>query len=122
MKPCVPVPSLRFEPDDQAVWGKHRLFPHLVQSGESLFVLGFHLFGTSGIAELPEPMVQRLLCHALIQRLPDEGLAEAMQSLTDTNEFYRLPRFVLPPLLPQKSIPVRITGSYVEPVYPVTED
>ena len=73
------------------------------------------------MAELPEPLLQRLLCHALLHLLPEEGLPEAMQSLVDMNEFYRLPRFV-PPTLPQKSIPARMTGSYVEPVYPVTED
>jgi hypothetical protein len=109
---------------DEAVRGQHWLIPQPIQSGESLFVFGFHLFGTSGSAELPEPMLQRLLCYALIQRLPDEGLAEAMQSLVDMNEFYRLPRFVSPQSLslPQQSVPARITGSYVEPVYPVTED
>lgn len=116
------MPLLRSEMSDEAVWGKHWLIPQPIQSGESLFVLGFHLFGTSGIAELPEPMLQRLFCHALIQRLPDEGLAEAVQSLVDMNEFYRLPRFVPPPLLPQKSIPVRIGEAILAPVYPVTED
>jgi hypothetical protein len=102
--------------------GQHWFYPPLGQPGEARLVVGFHLFGTSGAAELPEPILQRLLCHALLQLLPDEGLAEAVESLSDMYEFYRLPRYVPPPSLPQKSIPVRITGSYVEPVYPVTEE
>lgn len=67
-------------------------------------------------------MLKRLLCHALLQRLPDEALSEAVQSLFDMNEFYHLPQSVAPLSLPQKSIPVRITGSYMEPVYPITEE
>ena len=72
--------------------------------------------------KLPEPILKRLLCHALVQLIPDEGLSEMMGSLSDMNVFYRLPRAVSPPALPGRSIPVRITGSYVEPVYPVTEE
>lgn len=84
--------------------------------------MGFHLFGTSATAELPEAVLKRLLCHALLQHLPDEGLDEAVQSLFDMNEFYRLPRYVPPPPLPRKSIPVRIGEAIIAPVYPVTED
>lgn len=97
--------------------------PPSFQEGESPFFLGFlHSIGTSDSEELSDSQLRRLLCHALLQRLPDEGLAEAMQSLADMNEFYRLPRFVPPQPLPQKSIPVRIGETILAPVYPVTED
>lgn len=87
-----------------------------------MFVLGFHLLGTSGTVELPEPILKRLVCHALVQRLPEEGLDEAVQSLIDMNEFYRLPPYVPPPALPRKSIPVRMGPGYVRPVFPVMEE
>ncbi len=121
MRPCSPRSWLLSETGEETSSEKHWLIPQMRQSGETQFVLGFHLFGTSSMAELPEPLLQRLLCHALLHLLPDEGLPEAMQSLVDMNEFYRLPRFVPPPL-PQKSIPVRIGPGYVRPVFPVTEE
>lgn len=85
-------------------------------------MLGFHLFGTSGEFDLPEPVTVRLLCHALLQRLPDEALPEAVESLTGMYEFYARPRLPLPELPARPSVSARITGSYVAPVYPVTED
>ncbi|MGH7173119.1 MAG: hypothetical protein ACRELF_00085 [Gemmataceae bacterium] len=87
-----------------------------------MFVLGFHLVGTSGKVDLPEPILNRLLCHGLLQRLPDDALSEAMESLFGMYEFYRLPRYVPPPPLPRKSIPVRMGPGYVRPVFPVTEE
>lgn len=90
--------------------------------GEGRFVLGFHLFGTSRTAELPEPILKRLFGHALLQLLPDEGLSEAVESLSNMNEFYRLPRHIPPVPLPQKSIPVRMGKAILAPVYPVTEE
>lgn len=90
--------------------------------GQSLFV-GFHLFGTVDEIELPEPVITRLACHAIIQQLPEEALKEAIESLTETYAFYARPVPPPKPLPPApKSVPVRITGSYVRPVFPVTED
>jgi hypothetical protein len=94
----------------------------LGQPGEALFALGLHLFGTSGTPELPEPILKRLLCHALLQRLPNEGLNEAVESLFHMNEFYRLPHYVPPPSLPRKSLTVQMGPGYVRPVFPVTEE
>ena|GEM_PF-2206949 len=83
---------------------------------------GFYLSGTSNRVELPEPIFKRLLCQALLQQLPDEGLDEAVESLSHMNEFYRLPRYVLPPQPPRQSIPVQMGKGIIAPVYPVTED
>lgn len=95
----------------------------LSQPGEALFAAyGLHLFGTSDTTELPEPILKRLLCHALLQRLPDEGLDEAAESLFHMNEFYRLPRYAPPPALPRKSLTVQMGAGYVRPVFPVTEE
>lgn len=122
MRLCGPAPCFRFKTSGTGEVGQHWIFPILSQPGEALFALGLHLFGTSGAAELPEPILKRLLCHALLQRLPDEGLDEAAESLFHMNDFYRLPRYVPPPPLPQKSIPVQMGKAIVAPVYPVTEE
>lgn len=122
MKQCGHAPLLRIEYEGTAGSGRHWLLPPLGQPGEAMFFVGFHLFGTSAAVELPEAILKRLFCHALLQHVPDEGLDEAVQSLFDMNEFYRLPRYVPPPLLPRKSIPVRMGAGYVRPVFPVTEE
>lgn len=121
MKPCVPAPYLRFEPSAGEL-GQHWFLPLLGQPGEACFALGLHLFGASDTTELPDSILKRLLCHVLLQRLPDEGLDEAVESLFQMNEFYRLPRYVPPAPLPRKSIPVRMGKSIIAPVFPVTED
>jgi hypothetical protein len=123
MRPCSHTPYLPFEISGTGDPGQHWFFPRLGQPGEVPFaVLGLHLFGTSDTTELPEPILKRLLCHALLQRLPDEGLDEAVESLLTMNEFYRLPSYVPPPPLPRKSTPVRMGPGYVRPVFPVTEE
>ncbi len=84
--------------------------------------MSFHLLGTSGETDLPEPIKARLLCHFLLTRIPDEGLPEALESLAGMWMFYQTPT-PHPPALPSaRSVPARLTGSYAEPVYPVTED
>lgn len=121
MRPCGHAPFLRFEMSSGEP-GQHWFLPPLSQPSESLFALSFHLFGTADTTELPEAVLKRLLCHALLQWLPDEGLDEAAESLFHMNEFYRLPRYVPPPPLPRKSVPVRMGKAIIAPVYPVTEE
>jgi hypothetical protein len=122
MKQCGHALLPRIEYVGTAGSGQHWFLPSLGQPGEAMFFVGFHLFGTSAAVELPEAILKRLFCHALLQHVPDEGLDEAVQSLFDMNEFYRLPRHVPPPLLPRKSMPARMGEAIIAPVYPVTED
>jgi hypothetical protein len=64
----------------------------------------------------------RMLCLALIQDIPDEAIEEAADVLAHLSVFHSTP--VAPPKpkpLPER-MPVRITNSYVRPVYPVPED
>jgi hypothetical protein len=49
-------------------------------SGPSLF-LGLHLFGTADARSLPAWVAQKLLCHVLIEQLPDETLSGAVAVL-----------------------------------------
>ena len=100
----------------------HIFMQPIVHIGEPNHLVSFHVLGTSGEADLPDLMKARLLGHFLLMQLPDEGMGEAVESLTRMWDFYRkTPTY--PPALPTSwSIPVRVTGSYVEPVYPVTEE
>jgi hypothetical protein len=44
--------------------------------------------------------VKRIVCFALLSRLPNEGLTEIIENLRDAIEFYRSPVAAAPPLLP----------------------
>ena len=63
----------------------------------------------------------RLLCHVLVQHLPDVAFAEAIESLKGMYEFYGdSPALLAPP--PLLSVKAMVTGSYTAPVYPITEE
>jgi hypothetical protein len=72
--------------------------------------------------DLPESVVARVVCHALIQHLDDRGLPEAVESLSDMVRFYRNP----PPayrVLPQgEPITAEWGETRVRPVFPVMEE
>jgi hypothetical protein len=122
MRLCGHIPLLRIETSDPGQWGQHWFLPPLGQSGEAMFVIGLHLFGTSGKLDLPGPILNRLLCHGLVQRLPEDALPEAVESLSEMYKFYRQP-FLQQPVLPAPtSIPVRMGPAIVRPVFPVTEE
>jgi hypothetical protein len=63
----------------------------------------------------------RLLCHVLVQHLPDVAFAEAIESLKGMHEFYRDPPALLAPP-PSVSVKARVTGSFTAPVYPITAE
>lgn len=77
--------------------------------------------GESGEFSFTETEVARLLCHALVQHLPDVAFGEALETLTGMYEFYReVPALPAPPLL--RSVKAKITGSYTAPVFPIMEE
>jgi hypothetical protein len=122
MTPFGPVPFLQFETRGVGGVGQHLFLPTVKRPDGSQLYVGFHLIGTSGNLDLSEIDLSRLFCHALIQGMPDEGLREAVESLSGMYEYYNTPvEPPKPPAVPER-IPVRITGSYVRPVHPVPED
>ncbi len=63
----------------------------------------------------------RLLCHVLIQHLPEVAFAEAIESLKGMYEFYGdSPALLASP--PPLSVKATVTGSYIAPVYPITAE
>jgi hypothetical protein len=70
---------------------------------------------------LSETDVYRLMCHALVHRLPQAAFGEAVESLSRMYDFYQdLP--ILPTSCPPDSMKARITGSCTAPIFPVLED
>lgn len=65
----------------------------------------------------------RLLCHILIQRMPDEGLAEVSESVADLCQFYTTP--ALPPNHPParetRPFHARFAGTESVVLPPVTD-
>lgn len=74
-----------------------------------------------GAASLSEGETCRLLCHTLVQNLPDIAFAEAVEALARMYEFYGSSPALPAPHSPQ-SVKATITGNYTAPVYPVSED
>jgi hypothetical protein len=69
-----------------------------------------------------QPLV-RFICHVLVDQVPDRGLQELLESLTDIYEFYATLPEKKPLALPESEpIKARVTGSVIRPVYPVSEE
>ncbi len=65
----------------------------------------------------------RMVCHALVDALPDEALDELLEAVTSMKEFY-LNRPVEPSLLPAPSlvIPATVTRAVERPEFYVVEE
>lgn len=65
----------------------------------------------------------RLGCHLIIDRIPEEGLQEACESLSEIYNFYtELPPTANQPLLEPQPIQVTLSASYERPAFQLTED
>lgn len=94
--------------------------------------MSFSESGSSATTTEPEPiqtsdeqtqlLVNRALCHSLIERLPKNGLIEALQFLKEIDEIYQIPTLPKKLVEPPKSIPVRYVRTEIRPVYPIEED
>lgn len=85
--------------------------------------ISFHCQGTSGVIDLPPSLVARIVCHVLLEHLPERGLSEALESLVQMIEFYN--SLEQTPALPPPaavSKPVKIVGKYTRPEFHVMED
>jgi len=96
--------------------------PILNKEGGPSLLIGLHFFGTTGVFDLPEPIMAKLVCHSLLQHLPDEAMPEAVESLLLMREFYSVPRVEPKQVLPAPPIPARWGETRTAQVVPVTED
>ena len=123
IKPCDPT-QFDFDDSDEQMATIHCFpFPNCSQTDGMEAFVGVCVPEDSEGFQLSEAQSSRLLCHFLVQQLPDLAFEEAVESLTGMYEFYReSPVALLSPPPPIQSVKARITGSYTAPVYPVTEE
>jgi len=70
----------------------------------------------------PAVALVRMICHILLDRLPDKALSELLESLRSIYEFYQEPQR-LPPAPPASvSFPARFGGAYVRPTSAIAEE
>lgn len=122
MMPYGPDQFLHFETQRGELHGRHFFLPNIRVSTveRPRCVVGFHILGSTEDAEISEVDLNRLLCHALIQHLPDERLSEAFEDLSDMYTFSLTTSKPLP--LPTRTVKARVGKSVVRPVYPISDE
>lgn len=81
-----------------------------------------HLSGTSSEPEPPESFQIRVICHLLLSQIPEQGMAEALESLFEMRQFYRTPPAQVYAQTEPASIPARQGTEYVRPEFQVSAD
>ena len=84
--------------------------------------MDFDLEETSGFVEIPDALKSRFACHILLTQLPEEGIPEALESLGQMWQFYRMPAMRTPALPAPEPIQARYGDTVAAPVYPVSEE
>lgn len=115
---CDPLQFVADEPAGTDCWVR---FPVCAHSDGMEAFFDVCIRGEFGTLALSEAETYRLLCHALVQGLPDAAFAEAVESLSGMYEFYRheSPR---PAIQKSPSVEARVTGGYTAPVFSVGEE
>lgn len=85
-------------------------------------LISFPALATSGEIDIPDAVKARLVCHVLLTQIPDEGITEAVESLSHMWEFYRTRVAQAPQLPSPPSIPAVYGKAYTREVFQVTED
>ena len=76
----------------------------------------------NGRSEEYIPIIRRVLCHFLLDQLPDEGLPEAYDSLGGMQDFYSEPHPQSLPRLVEHVTAVSYGDSYERPEFRIAED
>jgi hypothetical protein len=96
-------------------------FPVCTHSDGMQAFLDVCVTGETEAISLTEAETYRLLCHVLVQHLPEPAYLEAVEALNGMCAFYRgLPGY--PALPAPQSVKAKITGSFTAPVYPVSDE
>jgi hypothetical protein len=88
--------------------------------------LFFHgiVFGTSsGVPQLDECTLARLVCHYLVSTIPDEGLPEVARALEDCRDYYLEEVNRQPELPPAREIvKAQVGRTYERPTFALAEE
>lgn len=90
--------------------------------GRLMITLNFQQTAAEPVSPLPLVVWHRLLCHALVNGIPDEGLAEVFESLHDAWRFYRSKPSAPRLLETVHEGPARIVEVWEPPVFQATEE
>lgn len=110
-----------FELDETSADGEHAILSPTWTTDEVTLNLEFTI-PTSDHFEWSEAIKTRIVCHFLIQHLPDNALREVWESLSEIHAFYATP--ARPRLsAPQPALmPATLGPVTVRPVFPVSEE
>ena len=118
---CDPVPFDSDDPDEWTTSDGWIRFPVCDCPDGTRAFFDICIPGEDGVLSLSETDAYRLLCHALVQHLPELAFPEAVEALTGMYGFYRKSE-TLPAPPSRRSMKTRITGNYTAPVFPVLEE
>ena len=93
-----------------------------VPQGRLMYTLTFQQ--TAAEPEIPLPLEawQRILCHALLNRIPDEGLDEVLENLREAWQFYTFKPSGTRRLEAIQEGPARLGETCVRPVFQAAEE
>lgn len=72
---------------------------------------------TEGFAYLPPTLLARLVCHAIISKIPDKGLPELCESLGHMIEFYGARQPTVPRVISHQPLTARFVGNEIRPAF-----
>ena len=103
--------------------------PHFLLGWEQLLPgarvaheIRFHLQETAARPEYSRLLLSRLLCHYLINRIPDKGIPELFESVGRIYRFYSTAPRTLPPSLPMSKVAGKIGRLSKRPDFHVDEE
>ena len=105
---------------NDAQFGLH--LQHQSSNGLMRLHLNFIPFAGARKYENLESLDLRMVCHALLDYLPEEGLEEIKDSLLEAIKFYREQQTVSEPFHLNDSFEVAIGEGYERPVFQIAED
>ena len=91
---------------------------HGVPGADTYHLLSFPITGAQHPVD--PHVLERVFCHAVLSLVPDNGLAEACQSIAQILEFYRTQ--IPQPALPPQAVRARRGASFVRPEFPAVEE
>lgn len=68
------------------------------------------------------PLMYRVLCHFILDQLPDPALPEVCESLRDFHEYYSLPAVQQPALPATRQVVAHIGSRYERPGFSIDEE
>ena len=88
------------------------------------FMHGVFVPTTAEVSSVPVPVLLRVLCHVIVNNIPDRGLPELFRCACDAYEFHAPQEWGSAALLPPSSrtVTARVRASYERPPFHAAEE